>query len=212
MMRLRICTLAVIAGISLGAVSVPAAGAATDNGASPQTTRAPALYTMPIQGEAKNGKKFTGTYAIHGFVVKGGKAYSIGTLKGKLKNRRVTRGNVMMPASLRPESAPVPGVRAAQTVCPVLELVIGPIDLNLLGLRVQLGGPDNQGRLTRPIVLRITAIEGGGLLGDLLCGLTGALNQPGALDLLNQNLQQLTAALNSLLSLFGGQQATATKP
>lgn len=50
--------------------------------------------------------------------------------------------------------------------CPILNLELGPIDLDLLGLVVQ----------TSPICLDITAIPGGGLLGDLLCGVANLLN------------------------------------
>src|SRR5215216_2131620 len=50
--------------------------------------------------------------------------------------------------------------------CPILDLRLGPINLNLLGLVVQ----------TSPICLTITAMEGGGILGQLLCGLANALN------------------------------------
>jgi hypothetical protein len=54
-----------------------------------------------------------------------------------------------------------------QGACPILNLSLGPIDLNLLGLGVG----------TSPICLRVTAIEGGGLLGDLLCSIAGLLSQ-----------------------------------
>ena len=53
-------------------------------------------------------------------------------------------------------------------MCPILDLMLGPIDLNVLGLHV----------VTSPICLKITAVEGGGLLGDLLCDISGLL-QPG---------------------------------
>jgi hypothetical protein len=49
----------------------------------------------------------------------------------------------------------------------VLDLRLGPINLNVLGLVVQ----------TSPICLTITATPGGGLLGDLLCQLGNLLNQ-----------------------------------
>jgi hypothetical protein len=80
--------------------------------------------------------------------------------------------------AVAPFSAPVditlaPNQPAAAT-CPVLDLMLGPIHLNLLGLDVT----------TSQICLTITATQGGGLLGDLLCSLA---------NLLNQN-QQLTAA------------------
>ena len=63
---------------------------------------------------------------------------------------------------LDPESAQV-----QQQECLVLELILGPLDLRVLGLRV---------RLSR-VHLTITGIPstqpGGGLLGDLLCALAG---------------------------------------
>ena len=94
--------------------------------------------------------------------------------------------------------APAGAARAAQVpglACRVLSLVLGPLDLNLLGLRVQL----NQ------VNLLITAIPGGGLLGDLLCGVANLLNPTG---LLGTTLSQI---LNSLLALVP-QTASAAAP
>lgn len=54
--------------------------------------------------------------------------------------------------------------QAPGTVCSILNLVLGPLDLNVLGLLVHL----DRLRLT------ITAVRGGGILGDLLCGLAGS--------------------------------------
>jgi len=45
------------------------------------------------------------------------------------------------------------------------------------------------------------------LLGDLLCGITNALN-PNLLGQLGTQLQQLASTLNSIVSLLGGLQAT----
>lgn len=67
--------------------------------------------------------------------------------------------------------------------CSILDLELAPIDLDLLGLHVD----------TSPICLSITAFEGEGLLGDLLCGLSGLLE--GLLD-----LDDLTDALEDILS------------
>jgi hypothetical protein len=53
--------------------------------------------------------------------------------------------------------------------CQVLRLVLGPLDLNLLGLVVQLYGPARN----QPVTLTITSTPGGGVLGDLFCGLSG---------------------------------------
>jgi hypothetical protein len=69
---------------------------------------------------------------------------------------------------------------AAQTICPVLELTIQQLDLNLLGALVHLD----------KVHLLITADSNGGLLGSLLCKLQkqGKLSSAGA-------TQQMTWAL-----------------
>jgi hypothetical protein len=56
-----------------------------------------------------------------------------------------------------------PKATAAQAgaTCPVLDLVLGPLHLDLLGLVVDL----NQVHLT------VTATQGGGILGNLFCSL-----------------------------------------
>jgi len=52
--------------------------------------------------------------------------------------------------------------------CEVLDLAIGPVRLNLLGLEVYLDNCEGG-----PVQVCVSATEGGGLLGNLLCGLTG---------------------------------------
>ena len=210
-MRLRIALVAALATIAFAAVGVSGASAASGTGASPQVTDAGPLYTVPvsdtspISGKAKNGKTFKGTYAIYRFVVKNGKVYSAGTLSGRLNGRHVKRGNVLMPASLTDKDPNAPATAAQGQTCNVLHLVLGPITLNLLGLRVTLGGGPQANQV---IVLDITAQQGGGLLGDLLCGLTNALSGTGLLGQLQTQLQQLVGTLNSILGLLGGLQAT----
>ena len=57
-----------------------------------------------------------------------------------------------------------PGLQQAPgQICTILDLTLGPLDLNLLGLMIHLD----------PVHLLITAERGGGILGDLLCGLAG---------------------------------------
>ena len=195
-MRLRILLLAAVTALVVGVVGVPTASA--QNGTTVPGKSVAPMHTIPISGVGKGDKKFTGTYAIQRFVVVGDAVYSVGKLTGRLKNRRVSRSGVMMPATLRR----APTARAAQAnTCEILELVLGPIDLNLLGLRVELGGGQSA---NLPIVLRITAIPGGGLLGDLLCGINNLLNPTGVLEQLSGNLQQLAATLNALVSLLNG--------
>ena len=149
---------------------------------------------VPITGEAKNGKPFTGTFTIKKFVQRQGQAYAVGTLKGTLKNRRVTRRGVALPASLAPAAAAAAAAQPPLPVptpgaCTILNLTLGPINLNLLGLRIA----------TNEIRLLIEAVPGAGnLLGNLLCAITNLLNPP-ALN--NTPLGQLVQILNALLAL-----------
>ena len=75
--------------------------------------------------------------------------------------------------------------------CEVLSLALGPLDLSLLGLNVSLdncaGGP---------VTLDITATPGGGLLGDLLCGLAG--------NPLNNLTPPVLRLLQQIVGIIGG--------
>jgi len=84
-----------------------------------------------------------------------------------LSQRLATHHNRMLHFTvfLRPRAA----TAAAGATCPVLDLILGPLHLNLLGLVVDL----NQVHLT------VTATQGGGILGNLFCGLsTTTLSTP----------------------------------
>jgi hypothetical protein len=63
------------------------------------------------------------------------------------------------------------GAQASQAApsCRVLNLILGPLDLNLLGLVVELYGPNRKA----PVTLEITSFPGRGVLGDLFCSLSG---------------------------------------
>jgi hypothetical protein len=60
-------------------------------------------------------------------------------------------------------------VAQQQQSCQVLFLQLGPLELNVLGLLVELFGESR----SDPVTVTITAFRGGGLLGDLFCGLAG---------------------------------------
>jgi hypothetical protein len=165
--------------------------------AAAQTSPPKLAKTVKLTGTAKGGKKFRGTYTIQRFTRSGGKQYAVGTVKGKLKGRRVTRKNVKIPVSL--ERAKTAGAAQApadqlpvptQGACPVLNLVLGPIDLNLLGLRVA----------TNEVRALVEAIPGpGNLLGNLLCGVVHLLDPQTPTPVAPG---QLTQFLNALLALL----------
>ncbi len=80
-------------------------------------------------------------------------------------------------------------VLAAAPACDVLKLVLGPLDLDLLGLQVHLD----------KVVLNIVAQSGAGkLLGNLLCAVAGLLD--GGLSGL---LGRITNLLNRILAQLG---------
>jgi hypothetical protein len=136
--------------------------------ASAQTTptTVTSLKNIPVTGKANNGKAFTGRFTVTQFVARGGKAYALGTLTGKLGKRTVKQSNVAIPVSMGSGSSTGMTAHAAAT-CQILNLVLGPLHLNLLGLHVDL----NQ------VVLNITGVTGTGqLLGNLLCGVANLLN------------------------------------
>ena len=80
-------------------------------------------------------------------------------------------------------------------VCNVLSLAIGPVDLNLLGLRVELDDCDNG-----PVTVDITADPTGGLLGNLLCGLANLLNNPFTQNAAMRLLAIISAIMGALVA------------
>jgi hypothetical protein len=95
-------------------------------------------------------------------------------------------------------SAAVAGDVNAQVTCDILELVLAPLHLDLLGLVVDLS----------QVILTITG-ETGALLGDLLCGLLGGIDLLGTLlgllDQINAILDGgALGALTGLLAIVGG--------
>lgn len=153
----------VVAALCAAMLVVPVA-------ASAKTTTTPttvtSLKSIPMSGTANNGKAFKGHFNVSQFVARGGKAYAVGTLTGKLGNRTIKQSNVAIPVSMGSGSSTGMTAHAAAT-CQILNLVLGPLHLNLLGLHVDL----NQ------VVLNITGQTGAGqLLGNLLCGVANLLN------------------------------------
>ena len=200
MSRIRLAVSAAM--VSCGLMLVGGASAASAQDVSRLTQVVPMSGT--VTKGAQKGKQFTGTYTIQRFVNSGGKLYSVGTVKGKAGNKKVSKKNVRVPAAVA-NSGAASGARASQVpplplpplpagnACSILSLDLGPINLNVLGLVIR----------TNQIQLRIDAVQGpGNLLGNLLCGITGLLNPAtGGTGVANTPLGQLTQILNALLAL-----------
>lgn len=178
---LTIPLLAVLMGIALLLpLSASAASSHTESSHVTSATTNP-LTNIPVTGTSATGGTFTGALSITRFAVQNGQLVANGLLSGTLTN---ALGNTIGTVTNIPVTLPV----AASGTCQILNLTLGPLDLNLLGLTVHL----NQ------VVLNITAQQGpGNLLGNLLCAVANLLNNPGSgvlngvANLLNQILAQL---------------------
>jgi hypothetical protein len=169
---IAVCVVSVLFASSAFAASGPAAPAP----AAPSTSG----LTVPITGTTANGGAFNGTLNVTHFQAVNGQLQAVGTLSGTITD---ATGAVVGTVTNMPVTLPV---AAASGTCQVLNLTLGPLDLNLLGLMVHL----NQ------VVLNITAQSGpGNLLGNLLCGVAHLLDSNGSANglagLLNNLLRHL---------------------
>lgn len=172
-MRKHLAVLAVFGMAAVGVLAVsPVASAA------PPTASAPS--SLPVTGTIANGGTFAGTLTNLRFVNTNGVLSVVGNLTGTLTD---AANNVIGTVTDVPVTLPVGGA-ATSGGCSILDLTLGPLHLDLLGLVVDL----NQVHLT------ITGQTGNGqLLGNLLCGLANALNGSGS--------GGLAGILNNLLGI-----------
>lgn len=153
--------------------------------------------SIPINATSDDQGTFVGALNITRFAAVDGQAVALATLTGTLTDENgvmtgIVRNfslPVVLPTSAAATSAAArPGV-VIQAICPILNLVLGPLDLNLLGLIIHLD----------QVVLDITADSAGGLLGALLCAIAGLLGSGSPLE---QVLNQLVALLNQILDIL----------
>jgi hypothetical protein len=161
-----------------------------------------------VTGTVTQGKKkgtFDGTFTIERFRVVENKLVAVGKLNGEVefedgKTRDIKNAKVVIPVNLEKSKAYSSSARTVSSVaqplpisCDVLNLNLGPLDLNLLGLEIHLD----------EVILDIVANPTGGLLGSLLsilCGL-GLSTLLDLLGLLLGNLDLLAFLLNLILLL-----------
>ncbi|GID96186.1 hypothetical protein Adi01nite_55980 [Amorphoplanes digitatis] len=165
----------------LAALGLSFAGAGVANAAPSAPAAAPPVTALatPITGTADNGS-FAGTFTPTGFSQRNGNLLATGVLTGTVSDSSgATIGTVTRTVSMP--------VTVAAATCQVLNLVLGPLHLDLLGLVVDL----NQ------VHLVITAVQApGSLLGNLLCAITHLLDG-------TPTAGGLAALLNAILALLG---------
>jgi hypothetical protein len=139
--------------------------------------------TIPVVGSNATGGAFNGTFELQRFATDAaGNLVAQGTLSGVV-TQTVNGVTTVVGSITRNLAIPVVGTQAT---CDILHLDLGPLDLNLLGLQINLSR----------IVLDITAQAGAGnLLGNLLCAVANLLNGPGAGGGLANLLNQILAIL-----------------
>jgi hypothetical protein len=179
-------TLAMAVGLGTAAASAAVTAPSHDTAATASSSAG--QLTSAVTGTFTNSDgngTFTGTFTPQTFSVVNGVLEATGVLKGTLTDADGTQvGTVDKTVT---DSVNTGATSAATDSCSVLNLTLGPLNLNLLGLVVTL----NQVHLT------ITAVPGAGnLLGNLLCDITNLLNTGGGLS-------TLSALLNSLLAALG---------
>jgi hypothetical protein len=132
--------------------------------------------TMPVTTIADSAVQFTGTFDLNRFVATDNGVAAVGTITGTLVDALGTTTTVV-------RTVVIP-VEIAQATCDILHLELGPLNLDLLGLVVNL----NQ------VVLDIDAQAGAGnLLGNLLCAIVGLLDSPSGLAQLLNDLLAILA-------------------
>src|SRR3954452_20366260 len=142
------------------------------------------ILTQPLKNVAKN---FTNVLplTITGVQVQNGQLVALGKL-----------GTTAFTAPITVTATPT-----ADPTCPILNLQLAPIHLNLLGLHVD----------TSAICLAVGAQSGSGnLLGNLLCGVANLLNSGSPLGniltgLTSTQLSQLVSGITGLLNGAFGQ-------
>jgi hypothetical protein len=124
------------------------------------------LNNIPVTGALEDGGTFVGRLTVLGLVDETGELVVTGLLDGVATSStgEVTRfqnQEVTAPVTLFQASPNEPGI------CDILFLDLGPIDLDLLGLTIDLSR----------IILDVDAVPGeGNLLGNLLCAIVNLLN------------------------------------
>ena len=190
------------ATLALAVVALVGGGGAQAASAQTVTNEFGTLTTSKVTGHTSKGATFAGKYHVTKFVTRNGHLKAVGHLSGTLTKKsgatKAVSERVRMPVNMSATRAanttsalPTTSSTASTSAvsCDVLHLVLGPLDLDLLGLVVHLD----------KVVLDITAVPGAGaLLGNLLCAVAGLLDGTGIGGLSGI----LTNLLNAILGIL----------
>ena len=179
------------------ATSAPASSRAATTAAGTVAQNNLGELSSTISGTTANGRSVTGEFVPLKFSKRNGKVFVRGLVQGVVHNADESTRTFGVMRTVRVRSingTPIRTGTAARALqaapaCDVLNLRLGPLDLDLLGLQVNLNR----------IVLDIVAQSGAGnLLGNLLCAVAGLLDGG-----LNGLLGRITNLLNEILGRLG---------
>jgi hypothetical protein len=191
-------TVGLIGALVVG-TGLTAANAAVQQGTVARTPEG--KMTSGIVGTTAGGRPVVGTFTPLRFKKLDGKEWVKGVIDGVIKRAdgsrekftavrtfKVKSINGQRLSTLGTSRAGAAGLGAA---CDILHLTLGPLNLDLLGLKIHLNR----------VVLNIDADPGpGNLLGNLLCAVAGLLDGSsplsGILTQLNRLLNRILGALN----------------
>jgi hypothetical protein len=160
------------------ALAVATAFTAAPASAAPPTATG---ITQAVTGTA-GSSTFAGTMTVIRFVNQNGQLTAVGTLTGTLTSATGVVTNLV-------NATFTAAVTQASASCTILDLTLGPLHLDLLGLVIDL----NQ------VHLMITAEQGpGNLLGNLLCAVAHLLDSNGATTAIANLLNQILGILQGL--------------
>lgn len=188
-----------------------------------QAPSGPAAVTLPASGTFAKGGEFTGRITINRFEQRNNQIVAIGFVTGQLSRHGRTLGSAVVgevtwPVAVRtggqvlvsrsvrelgrplkvawmPDNGSAFGVLRAQAeACQVVDLALGPVNVDLLGVQIALS----------PVALNLSGATGTPL-GDLVCSVSDLLgNVAGLVNLLNSILGLLTGLLGGLTGGIGG--------
>jgi hypothetical protein len=167
---------AIIATLAIGCVALLAATASPAASAAPPAAPSTSGISIPIT-TAQSGGVLDGVLTITGFTVNSaGQVVANGTFTG----------TAVIDGIVQTISTTVTSVVSTSGSCTILDLTLGPLHLDLLGLVVDL----NQ------VHLQITAESGpGNLLGNLLCAVAHLLDSSAVGNALANLLNAILGAL-----------------
>ena len=198
-MKYRLTALAVLLALASAFIFAPFAASAATKEKKP-------LKNMAVSGVLADGGTFQGKVSITKFgydqtsgLWVSGSLIGTATTADGVAHKDISQSFSQVHATLTSGASAASSSGASafavnqQGSCSILDLDIGAIHLDLLGLVVDLA----------PIHLDITAISGAGnLLGNLLCAVAGLLDPNGFLTDLIGTLTQLLDLLNQINQLL----------